>query len=418
MNHQLKKIIEDDTTKITNNDLFSFIEKNKNKFNNIDVVNLKDVNNEIIKILEPLQYQDFKKISYLPKKLSHIFNIKNDYLHAGVSPDDDINTSFFRSILYCFISTFLSYSPQQQTKVMINLVNKLKSDLLQSKFKKFDYKKFGYTKYEIANNISDGILTGSIIKYVSDYLYINIFILDIAEDSLYFGNGDEYIPYKKTIFLLKLKNKETVVYEPLYTENIKTFTIDDDVIKKIRELHKNNKINIQLYKLYDESQVDVKNSDIKFTEIIMENLENYISSEKVKNTEPEKKVELITENNIKENKKKGIKCVNINNYLDDDISKNNSSVDWDKIMKICSDSSSQSDESSSDSENDDEDDENESDDENDDENDKSNKNKYNINDIKLSLKLSELQKIAENLNIPTKQKTKSQLIDSIKNKLK
>ncbi len=74
------------------NDLLKYLKTNKEAIKNIGCVDLNNVNNsknnaidtEIVK----LQFQDLKKMNYLPDNLASIFKINSDnfhkYLHAGV----------------------------------------------------------------------------------------------------------------------------------------------------------------------------------------------------------------------------------------------------------------------------------------------------------------------------------------------
>ena len=55
--------------------------------------------------------------------------------------------------------------------------------------------------------------------------------MDIKKDKIIYGGGNEYIPYKKTIFLIYYGDEN---YEPLYTEHTKFFSIDDKIVKLVR----------------------------------------------------------------------------------------------------------------------------------------------------------------------------------------
>jgi hypothetical protein len=223
-------------------DLIQFIKMNRSKIEKIDYIDLNELVIEKSNELELLRFQDVKTITKLPPKLHDFFDIENTkYFHAGslhTIPDfGETDISLFSSVLICLHQNFFMQNTLAQQKFVSGFIISLQGDT-----KKFNYNKYGWTKENLYNWMKNGPLGSQIIKYLSDYLCINIFILDIEEDKLMFGGGDEYYPYRKTIFLIKYNGNK---FEPLYTEAQKFFSVNSKIIKKISQ----NKKFIKIYPL-------------------------------------------------------------------------------------------------------------------------------------------------------------------------
>ena len=327
--------------RITTKDLFQYIKNNSDTFKYVNCVDLNDTSCvDIIDTLDQLNFQDLKKVNYLPPTLANIFKLNSSssykYFHLGVlNLIDKHNVTLFSSIISCLKHTFISYPISQQILFIEKFIKRLASDSKGHKYNMFGYKRYNWKKTDLYNDITNNLFNSNIIKYISDYLHINIFILDIDKDALYFGGGETYVPFKKTIFLLKYKDDS---FEPFFTEQLKTFTVNDNIVKIIRN-------NISVVKCY------ILSTNIEFANITFEETEENLQTYKLKNTSKQFDAIDVPKNNTV-------------------ILKNNNSDNSDD-----SEEDNQFDESTE------------------------KPHKYIESDIKATLKVVELQEIAKNLNI-------------------
>lgn len=252
--------------RISLDDLYAFIKKNKQAFKDVGCVDLNDTKDTTVYTsLEKLHFQDFRKVNYLPKNLANIFKLHSadfgKYIHVGtlktinLKRQDvaNLQISLYSSIMTCLKQSFLSLPVSTQVDFISKLVDRLQNESKGSKYEEFCYaRKYRWKKSDISNDITHSLSGGNIIKYLSDYFHINIFILDVDKDELYFGS-DEYVPYKKSIFLLKYADE---TFEPFFTEQTKTFSVTDKIIERIRSKSKD----VNVYVLCD-------NMDFKFQEV-------------------------------------------------------------------------------------------------------------------------------------------------------
>jgi hypothetical protein len=233
--------------------LLDFIVANQSSFKNIGCIDLTnhehDHDHVHDEILEQLEFQEIKKINQLPDELAKIFKLNHDnfhkYIHVGVFKNIELeknkftkfDISLFLSIFSCLYQTFNYQTKYYQsifvTKFLDRFIKSIQSTKYDCNFKTFQYEyKYQWSHEDLCNDIEHGDWNEKVLKYLSDFLHINIFILDISQDKLLYCGGAVYIPYKKTIFLLKYDNYS---YEPFYTEQSKTFNLNDTIIKTLKE---------------------------------------------------------------------------------------------------------------------------------------------------------------------------------------
>jgi hypothetical protein len=250
----------DDTTRITIGTLLTFIKENiTNKVQNTtDCIDIVDVKNKTVQQndnIDKLNFQDVKRVTFLPSNLSDIFDLYDiKFFHAGVlskcSDKDKYDVSLYASVISCLKHSFLAQPSQYQANFLEKFLHRFKSEA-KTKFDTFEYKKFKWNKSELFSDINDNVLGKNVVKYLSDYFHINIFILDLEEDELHFSNGIEFVPYKKNVFILRHPDN---TFEPFYTEYSKTFGLADVTLKKIMK-------NLDLlvpFNLMNSIDVDVK----------------------------------------------------------------------------------------------------------------------------------------------------------------
>jgi len=353
--------------RINVNDLLDYIKQNCSEIEDVDCIDLNELKNQIPtkKLISQLKFQEIEKITKISNKMDKFFDISNNvFLHVGTmkntSKCNDSLVSLLYSICVCLISNFIIGDEKYQNKFIVDLFDKMKQQY-KDIFREHNYKKYGWKQ---KNNLIEEMLMNIFIDdndlikmyiYLSDYFCINIFILDLTKDNLYFG-GDDYIPYKRTIFLLKYENS---MFEPMNSEKTKVFSIDDNIIKKIR-------INKEFINVY--------------TDVIG------------KTTFEESIEELFNETNtqtktIENDNKSEIPIDTMNAYYE-----NCSDTECDNTQKKTTKSPTKKGKVSE-------------------------ENKYDIKNITLKMKLNELQTIAKDLNITISKKTKQMLLDEITKKL-
>jgi len=97
-------------------------------------------------------------------------------------------------------------------------------------FNKFDYTSINWIKKELINYIKEYENNIVILRFLADYLHINIFLLNINEDKIHAIYPEEkFNIFKYTIFLSYYDK----VFEPITYKNIMLFNHDLDPIKKL-----------------------------------------------------------------------------------------------------------------------------------------------------------------------------------------
>lgn len=251
--------------RISKDDLISYIKTNKDVLKNVKYVDLNEIQEkEKPTFLEKTQFQNLVEIDYFPPNLTQIFKINSSnnhkYLHAGCLRTINTKTktfqvSFFSSIMSCLKPSFFSSPVSYQISFMNQFIERLKEESTGIKFNEFGYKKkYGWKVNDLKEDINDNQFGPNIYKYVSDYFHINIFILDLEKDLLFFG-GDEYIPFKYSIFLLKYSD---MTYEPIFVGGQRTFAAESDIVK---ELIRNNPDNVNVYHMANKMSLGFEESE-------------------------------------------------------------------------------------------------------------------------------------------------------------
>jgi hypothetical protein len=82
---------------------------------------------------------------------------------------------------------------------------------------------------EFVNTVKLCTINKQFLNYVSDYLHINTFILDLEKDSLMYVGNDNF-KYRKNVFLLKIKEDS---FEPLIFSESRYIDYNSEIIKKL-----------------------------------------------------------------------------------------------------------------------------------------------------------------------------------------
>lgn len=241
---------------------------------------------EPIKVEESLDKEELKPLSY--NTSSNLTNLDNslkilfkDFLTSmcrygsisSIISKDIENSSLVFSILSCYIDEFLFFDNKQQISYIKTFISTLSSALQGEHFEKFGYKDLGWNKKSLLEDIDKGMSHNCVIRFIADYLHVNIFIIDVNEDKVYQTGGHEFVPFKKSFFLIKIDNN----YEPVFINDKKFISYEDDLLKY---LLKNNE-NVEVFDLYLKRKT--KTDYIKpVFKVSNEQLEKYLTKKEIK----------------------------------------------------------------------------------------------------------------------------------------
>lgn len=152
-----------------------------------NITNKDHINNVNLNITNENYTKKYKKTSILvynehdtleiPDFLTDIFNkddLKNLYIYGITNPD-----SFYKSICLCYSSDYILASNSEKSNI-ISTKRREFAVSLNNIFKKYKYAKFGYRKAEISNNLLEtNIINYPLLVYISDYVNMNLCIIDI-----------------------------------------------------------------------------------------------------------------------------------------------------------------------------------------------------------------------------------------------
>jgi hypothetical protein len=223
--------------RISTQDLISYIKSNIEIINSIGCIDLDNDTNDEIKAshhLDQLKFQDVQRITFLPPNLAKFFDISQiKYLHAGVlkhcSEKKGADITLYSSVISCLKQSFLSQPTSDQDALISRFIARFKSES-KGLYDKLGYKKFKWTRNSLGDDIESNTLGKNVVKYLADYFHINLFILDVSNDVIYFANGTLLVPYKKNIFLLRY---EDGTFEPFFTEHNRFVVHSDKLMRKL-----------------------------------------------------------------------------------------------------------------------------------------------------------------------------------------
>lgn len=213
-------------------DIVEYIELNKDFIDNpkIETTKISDLNVE--KRIEILQNVKSGTLENLPTNLSAIFGSVNSFKrinslhHVTLCPDADI--SYVSSIL-ATLDDYSKLNLEEQINFVEAFIRKIAKDA-KEQFVEFEYEKLGWNQKEFVSNVKSFTMGKDLLKYVADYLFINVFILDVVEDSLLYVGEKKFIKYKKNVFLLKFRDNW---FEPILAPDRPFLLHDSSLIKKL-----------------------------------------------------------------------------------------------------------------------------------------------------------------------------------------
>jgi len=224
--------------------------------------------NEIV--FEFLEKNEQKVISDFPPNIKELFDpFLKEINRVGVVPfssDKKYNISLFYSVLYCMDKDFDKI--EDVDNLIFDLRKKIIFELLDPPvYNSKNYEELGWKKKELKDSLNNFKNNRMVLRVLTEYFNVNIFVLNISEDRIYSVYSDElFNTFKMNIFLSFYDE----IFEPIIYKENKLWKYNDDPFKKLINVDK-LKINVL--------GVDFKNKiDIPF-QIGTENLEKYFESE-------------------------------------------------------------------------------------------------------------------------------------------
>jgi len=138
------------------------------------------------------------------------------------------NVSLYSGILFVLYDDFVTMSETEQ----IQLIHDLKTSLIlginrDRNFINFNYGSLNFTKVDLLTNIKNNVFGDDVLRYLSDFFEINIFIFDFEEQNVYTIYPEKmFVKYKKNIFLARSNGYYTPIIhrnESYWTSNMKCF---------------------------------------------------------------------------------------------------------------------------------------------------------------------------------------------------
>lgn len=190
--------------------------------------------------------------------------------------EDEENLSLISSLMTIIKPSFRTFTYDQQLLNIRKLNEKLVHDFnSQNIFSFFDYPKYGLTKQNVLNDIKNHVNNKVVLKYLSDYFCLNIWILFCDTNEIYLSYANNKCnTYRKNIILCY--DSEKLVYEPVCKIDLETFIFEHDdelIVHLFDNIDMINPIN-----------VDLKKHSLDFSDMNTDDLEHYsyINKPKVK----------------------------------------------------------------------------------------------------------------------------------------
>lgn len=202
------------------------------KNNNVNNTNKKNV-------FRCLEYGETSAATDLPHKLKTYFDpFVKDFIRHGSKKTytSEENMTFYYCIMRSLIPKFDDFDESTQASYIKTLKEKLIAYVSNTEiFKMNNYEKMQWNKKSVTTSLLHYKVTKLILKLITDYFNINIFILNIVEDKLYVvSNNDHFDMFRYNIFLTL--NNDTFESMTYFNESLLSF--NNEIAKKIITVHK------------------------------------------------------------------------------------------------------------------------------------------------------------------------------------
>jgi hypothetical protein len=207
-------------------DMYEIMQENVNQ--------IEDIKFDILKV------GDVKPMSDFSESLKEIFDpfIRTCFRHGSIShfADKSLNLSLLDSVLTCLIDAYRTLPPEEKEIYIKNMRDKLISDLNNTGlFKQYDYKSLGWKLKDLKDSLKLYKNNRMVLRFITDYFNINIFLLNVLEDKIYAIYGEEnFNMFKGTIFLSFYND----IFEPLTYEQTYLWSYSTEPLKKLVNVDK------------------------------------------------------------------------------------------------------------------------------------------------------------------------------------
>jgi hypothetical protein len=244
-----------------------------------------------------------------------------NYEYDSESDDDtenNENLSLVSSLLTIIKPMYKSLTYEQQLHNIRKLNEKFVHDFnSQNIFTFFDYTKYGWMKQSVFSDIKNHVNNKIVLKFMSDYFCINMWILFHDTNEIYLSYANNKCnTYRKNMILFY--DSENQIYEPISKIDMETFIFDHDddlIMHMFDNIDDVNPINI-----------DLKKHSLDFSDMNTDILEHYsqINKPKIKKNKynnddeinVETKIDDVDEINV-ETKIDDVDEINVETKIDD-----------------------------------------------------------------------------------------------------
>lgn len=191
---------------------------------------------QLITYLCPDSITDDKTLRCLQKykteSISDIYeNMDSAYRYGILQKNKNNNISLYSSIMHCIDPSFKNLDDTEQTQYISDFVNKAMVDIDKEKlFQLYGYRSAKIVKKTLLYDLQQHNNTQSVIRFMSDYFSINIFILNLVTKEIFCMFGDEiYNKYKTNIIICQIGQN----FEPVSTKDNTYYNYEDEIIQQL-----------------------------------------------------------------------------------------------------------------------------------------------------------------------------------------
>ena len=282
--------------------LVNYIEKNKDFIKKSEIIeNDGDNENEkfiipVLKLNQKTRFSSFQPDSNLDTIFSNYLDNNKIYYYGPIKTIDipkNKNITLISSILYTLMYNDEEYKKNPE-EFNTTFIQKLGAES-SKKFTLNNYSNLGWNKKEFVENVKNISITKDMLRYITDYLYINLFIIDVEEDALIYVGTKNMVPFKKNIFLLKLKDDDNTlsndkyIYHPFFSKK----NNHSDIMRKIV----NSKFLVEYLDCdfnsdYEDLSFDIKKEELdRYLDKIEDNSDNESNDDDIEDAFEESDIE-------------------------------------------------------------------------------------------------------------------------------
>ena len=220
--------------RLTLNDIIDYIKSNKNMLSQTELVTFEGKDTQVSSHIATC-YKKQAILKSLPRNLNLIFS-SIDICVTGVLGDintlPNVNLSFFFSLLTILHPNFSDIDENDQRALVSQFIDRLYGEV-KNRFNQ--YNKMGWVEETFWGRLNNINISDQMIRYVSDFMHINIFVIDLQNDVLLYHGTDVCIVFKKNIFLVRHNENH---FEPAHFGDGTSFSPHNSmIIKKILQSH-------------------------------------------------------------------------------------------------------------------------------------------------------------------------------------